>query len=256
MRSTTNLHRKLVKVDRGPLGAAGSWGIPHRISGDPSPRLYTSGGTGILRYAVLDLRRDSGTLAQRGYRGNPTGSTKLHIPNFPSREKRWGLPSCYKPQEVEPLCQDRTLQDGGFTPSSISDPAGGLDGEAGFERCLLTGANPPRSASSPPVSMAKEILPSCLSVGLGPQKVDKLVGLVALGHEWSGSNRGIMVSCGISTPHKLSGRDETILQYIDILQYFLQQYNTIWLKGNINILHTAIYCDILQYIAMFVVLKL
>ena len=25
------------------------------------------------------------------------------------------------------------------------------------------------------------------------------------GHEWSGSNRGIMVSCGISTPHKLSG---------------------------------------------------
>ena len=159
MRSTTNLHRKLVKVDRGPLGAAGSWGIPHRISGDPSPRLYTSGGTGILRYAVLDLRRDSGTLAQRGYRGNPTGSTKLHIPNFPSTEKRWGLPSCYKPQEVEPLCQDRTLQDGGFTPSSISDPAGGLDGEAGFERCLLTGANPPRSASSPPVSMAKEILP-------------------------------------------------------------------------------------------------
>ena len=51
-------------------------------------------------------------------------------------------------------------------------------------------------------------------------------------------------------------RDETILQYIDILQYLLLQYNTIWLKGNINILHTAIYCDILQYIAMFVVLML
>ena len=51
-------------------------------------------------------------------------------------------------------------------------------------------------------------------------------------------------------------RDETILQYIDILQYLLQQYNTIRLKGNINILHTAIYCDILQYIAMFVVLML
>ena len=51
-------------------------------------------------------------------------------------------------------------------------------------------------------------------------------------------------------------RDETILQYIDILQYFLQQYNTIRLKGNINILHTAIYCDILQYIAVFVVLML
>ena len=44
-------------------------------------------------------------------------------------------------------------------------------------------------------------------------------------------------------------RDETILQYIDILQYLLQQYNTIQLKGNINILHiAAIYCDILQYI--------
>ena len=51
-------------------------------------------------------------------------------------------------------------------------------------------------------------------------------------------------------------RDETILQYIDILQYLLLQYNTIRLEGNINILHTAIYCDILQYIAMFVVLML
>ena len=52
-------------------------------------------------------------------------------------------------------------------------------------------------------------------------------------------------------------RDEIILQYIDILQYLIQQYNTIWLKGNINILHIAIYCDIvLQYIAMFVVLML
>ena len=51
-------------------------------------------------------------------------------------------------------------------------------------------------------------------------------------------------------------RDETILQYIDILQYLLLQYNTIWLKGDINILHIAIYCDILQYIAMFVVLML
>ena len=51
-------------------------------------------------------------------------------------------------------------------------------------------------------------------------------------------------------------RDETILQYIDILQYLLQQYNTIRLKGNNNILHIAIYCDILQYIAMFAVLML
>ena len=55
---------------------------------------------------------------------------------------------------------------------------------------------------------------------------------------------------------QLVTRDETILQYIDILQYLLQQYNTIQLKGNINILHIAIYCDILQYIAMFVVLML
>ena len=54
----------------------------------------------------------------------------------------------------------------------------------------------------------------------------------------------------------LDARDETILQYIDILQFLLLQYNTIWLKGNIDILHIAIYCDILQYIAMFVVLML
>ena len=46
-------------------------------------------------------------------------------------------------------------------------------------------------------------------------------------------------------------RDATILQYIDILQYSLLQYNTIRLMKNIDILHIAIYCDILQYIATF-----
>ena len=51
----------------------------------------------------------------------------------------------------------------------------------------------------------------------------------------------------VSSLTYISPRDETILQYIDILQYLLQQYNTIRLKGNSNIL---------QYIAMFVVLML
>ena len=46
----------------------------------------------------------------------------------------------------------------------------------------------------------------------------------------------------------VQSRDETILQYIDILQYFLLQYNTIHLKK------ISIYCT-LQYIAMFVVFK-
>ena len=39
-------------------------------------------------------------------------------------------------------------------------------------------------------------------------------------------------------------RDETVLQYIDILQYLLLQYNTIWLKANIDILHIAIYYNV------------
>ena len=59
--------------------------------------------------------------------------------------------------------------------------------------------------------------------------------------------------CQISS---VNYRDETILQYIDILQYLLLQYNIIWLKRDIDILHIAIYCDILQYIALFVVLML
>ena len=40
-----------------------------------------------------------------------------------------------------------------------------------------------------------------------------------------------------------------VKRYIDILQYLLLQYNTIWSIENIDILHIAIYC-ILQYIAM------
>ena len=34
-------------------------------------------------------------------------------------------------------------------------------------------------------------------------------------------------------------------RYIDILQYLLLQYNTIWPIESINILHIAIYCNIL-----------
>ena len=92
--------------------------------------LCTLEGASILRDAIPHLRRDSGTPVHRGHSGSSIASTKLHNPNFPSREKRWGLLSCYKPKGVEPLCQDKTLQDRGFTASSISDPAGGLDGEA------------------------------------------------------------------------------------------------------------------------------
>ena len=40
-------------------------------------------------------------------------------------------------------------------------------------------------------------------------------------------------------------RGETIYRYIDILQYLLLQYNTIWPIENIDILHIAIYCNIL-----------
>ena len=39
----------------------------------------------------------------------------------------------------------------------------------------------------------------------------------------------------------VSIRDAIILQYIDILQYSLMQYNTIRLMKNIDILHIAIY---------------
>ena len=44
---------------------------------------------------------------------------------------------------------------------------------------------------------------------------------------------------------------ETINQYIDILQYLLLQYNTIWPIENIDILHIAIYCNILLDIVLF-----
>ena len=44
----------------------------------------------------------------------------------------------------------------------------------------------------------------------------------------------------------VEGRDETILQYIDILQYLLLQHNTIRLKKilHIAIFYCAIYCKV------------
>ena len=104
--------------------------------------LCTSEGASILRDAIPHFKRDSGTLVQRGHSGSSTAFTKLHNPNFPSREKRCGLLSCYKPKRVEPLCQDRTLQHRGFTASSISDPAGGLDVEA--TSCMKLNVQKPR----------------------------------------------------------------------------------------------------------------
>ena len=47
-------------------------------------------------------------------------------------------------------------------------------------------------------------------------------------------------------------RGETIYRNIVILQYLLLQYNTIWPIENINILHIAIYCNILLDIVLFV----
>ena len=158
-RETTNFHRKLIKVDPGSLGTAGSWGClvefletPHQCCVPQEVQVSSEMQSHISEEIVELLSKGAIEEAQ-------LGPQKLHIQNFPSREKRWGTLSFYKPQEVEPLCQDRTLQDGWFTPSSISDPAGGLDGETVFERCLLAGANPSRSASPPPVSVAKENLP-------------------------------------------------------------------------------------------------
>ena len=47
-------------------------------------------------------------------------------------------------------------------------------------------------------------------------------------------------------------RGETIYRNIAILQYLLLQYNTIWPIENIDILHIAIYCNILLDIVLFV----
>ena len=47
-------------------------------------------------------------------------------------------------------------------------------------------------------------------------------------------------------------RGETIYRNIAILQYLLLQYNTIWPIENIDILHVAIYYNILLDIVLFV----
>ena len=50
----------------------------------------------------------------------------------------------------------------------------------------------------------------------------------------------------------IATKGETIYQNIAILQYLLLQYNTIWPIENIDILHVAIYCNILLDIVLFV----
>ena len=54
------------------------------------------------------------------------------------------------------------------------------------------------------------------------------------------------------TPGYIYARGETIYRNIAILQYSLLQYNTIWPIENIDILHIAIYCNILLDIVLFV----
>ena len=51
---------------------------------------------------------------------------------------------------------------------------------------------------------------------------------------------------------KMLIRGETIYLNIAILQYLLLQYNTIWPIENIDILHIAIYCNVLLDIVFFV----
>ena len=48
-------------------------------------------------------------------------------------------------------------------------------------------------------------------------------------------------------PVNILTRDATIYRYIDILQYFLSQYNTICVMKHIDILRIAIYCCVTIY---------
>ena len=100
-RETTNVHRKLIKVDPGSLDTAGSWGCliefletPHQCC-VPQEVQVSSEMQSQISEEIVEL------LSKGAIKGSSTGSTKASYPNFPKREKRWGLLS-YKPQEVEP----------------------------------------------------------------------------------------------------------------------------------------------------------
>ena len=69
----------------------------------------------------------------------------------------------------------------------------------GKSRCHVVGSICQGGSREPHLSPSDENIDRvrCLQLGVG-------------GHEWSGSNRGIMVSCGISTPHKLSETTSSI----------------------------------------------
>ena len=156
--ASVTLPAKLGSVDSRSMGPPNRGWLPTRLVKCTIPDSQATPNTNHSRECNSNNSRGCRIVNQRGNCRDSAVSTQLCVPDFPGGEEGWGSEACNKSEGPQPICEARTLQDGGSLPSPRSPPAGGLDGQDGPEGCIPSGPNSPRPSTISHLPMGREKL--------------------------------------------------------------------------------------------------
>ena len=90
----------------------------------------------------------SWAFVQRGSGGDTSLFKELPVTNVPCRKEGWP-----DPERSQPICEDKTLQNGRSLLAPIPPTVTGMDGKAGLERCIPSSPHPSRLSTPPSIPM-------------------------------------------------------------------------------------------------------
>ena len=137
------LPEELGDRNKGPMGHKYNSGGGDRIFPTPFPGTKTNACTLGTGYNP-DLGRANILAPKRSHKGTTPkrSSERLLLKHIPSPQKRWEHEACHKPEGLEPVRGDPTLQDGGNEYPQRSPPAKRLAHQSGLKGRLLCNPNP------------------------------------------------------------------------------------------------------------------
>ena len=158
-RETGFLCRHLEGVDKGHLGIECHRRVSNTHCGDSHPTSNTPRRGVLPRTQSSIIRGDTGTPPKRSNYPTIQKCNRFCLHPLPSTEEERSDEASDQPEMVESLGGDPPLQDGGNSYPSGSPPPRRLDGESGFEGCLLHHPHPPGSPEIPEVHGGRDLLP-------------------------------------------------------------------------------------------------
>ena len=171
------LPAKLGSANSRSVGTSNCGWLPTGTYSNPPPDQGPPANTLLIREQDPGNHGSAGTSWQRGNCRGTTYNPEFCVPNIPSGKKGWGAETSSKPKGSQSVCEDRTLQDGRFSPAPRPFATTGLDGKDGFERCLPPDSYSPRLSTPTYLQMGETYKIQCLPFGLSatPRVFTKLL---------------------------------------------------------------------------------